>query len=173
METGNENQNDSTGNDDADIEEQDASQEQADGTENDDAKGDKQEGAEAADLSKVQEKIRKLNSEAATLRKRAKEAEAKAKDSEGSSEKVTALEAENLRLQVALDTGLPANLAKRLVGDTKEALLEDAEQLLELTQGRRPPTNQPNVKLKGGGGNDLPDDAVVGDLDKFAADVFK
>ena len=46
--------------------------------------------------------------------------------------KLTPLERENLRLRVAMEKKLPANLVDRLKGATKDELSADADQLLEL-----------------------------------------
>jgi hypothetical protein len=128
---------------------------------------------ESFDADKAREKIRKINSENRNLRKRASEAEAKAQDSEGKDGKLTALEAENMRLKIGIKHGLDANLLDRLKGDTEEELLEDAEKLLELFSGRKPPTQQPREKLRGGGDPTRQHNEDLDDLDKFAADVFK
>jgi len=126
------------------------------------------------DPDKAREKIRKLNSEASGLRKRAKEAEEKAKSAEDSGERVTALEAENMRLRVAVKLGgqLPDDLIDRLRGSTEEELLEDAEKLLGHFEKRKPPTDQPRQKLRGGG-DPTQQTNSIDDLDKFAEGIFK
>jgi hypothetical protein len=126
------------------------------------------------DSGKALDKIRKLNSEASKLRDRAKKAEQEAEANKGSSEKVTTLEAENLKLRVAVKHGLPESLLKRLSGNTEEELLQDAEELLETfgKGGSRPPSNQPREQLRGGGNGGEAGDPTA-DLDKFAADAFK
>lgn len=127
------------------------------------------------DPDKAREKIRKLNSEASGLRKRTKEAEEKAKNAEGSGERVSALEAENMRLKVAvkLSGQLPEDLIDRLRGNTVEELLEDAEKLLGHFEQRKPPTNQPREKLRGGGDPTLEPQLIDSDPDKFAESIFK
>lgn len=126
----------------------------------------------AFDAERAREKIRKLNSESRNLRKRTAEAEEKAKDAEGKDEKVTALEAENLRLRVGVKHGLPEALIKRLSGTTEEEILQDAEELMELFGSKKPPTDQPRTKLRGGGDPTAPVDDM-GDLDKFAEKAFR
>ena len=130
------------------------------------------EESETFDAEKAREKLRKVNSENRNLRERAKKAEQKAQETAGNGEKLTALEAENLRLRVAVKHGLPENLAKRLSGSTEEELLADAEELLDLMGGKKPPTNQPKEKLRGGGD---PTQAVdeSQDVDKFAEEMFR
>ena len=128
---------------------------------------------ESFDADKAREKIRKVNSENRNLRKRASEAEAKAKESEGNDGKMTALEAENLRLRIGVKHGLHGDLVERLKGNTEEELLEDAEKLLELFGGKKPPTQQPREKLRGGGDPTQQHNEDLDDLDKFAEDVFK
>lgn len=132
---------------------------------------DESEG-EGFDAEKARAKIRKINSENRNLRKRATEAEEKAKDANGKDERLTALEAENLRLRVGVKHGLPEALIKRLSGTTEDEILQDAEELMELFGSKKPPTDQPRTKLRGGGDpTQEPDD--TGDLDKFAEKVFR
>lgn len=131
-----------------------------------------EEGAEAFDAAKSLEKIRKLNSEAAGLRKRAKDAESKAKDAGDKGERVTVLEAENLRLRVGVKHGLPEALVKRLSGATEEEMLQDAEELMKLFGSKAPPTNQPKTKLRGGGDPTQEPDGLD-DPDKFAERMFR
>lgn len=110
-----------------------------------------EDAPEAFDAARAQEKIRKLNSEAKNLRERAKDAEELKKSDEAKTEQVRTLEAENLRLRMAIKTGLPETLANRLQGGTEEELLKDAEELLDLLGGKKPPTDQPRERLRGGG----------------------
>lgn len=126
------------------------------------------------DADKALEKIRKVNSENKALRDRAKQAEKAAKDAEGASERATALEAENLRLRVALKLKgeLPEDLIERLRGETEEELMEDAEKLIGFFEKRTPPTNQPKPRLKGGS-DPTQETEDLHDLDKFAEDIFK
>lgn len=133
------------------------------------------EQVEEFNPDKAREKIRKLNSEAAGLRKRAKEAEEKANGAEDTGKRVTALEAENMRLKVAVKLGgqLPDDLIERLRGDTEEELLEDAEKLLAHFETRKPPTDQPKVKLRGGGNPTAETSLIDTDPDKFAESIFK
>lgn len=80
-------------------------------------------------------KIKKLNKENQTLRQRAKEAEEKL-----------------LKIEVAIASGLPANLAQRLQGATKEELEKDAQALAELAgiktinPNAQPTDGQPRAK---------------------------
>jgi hypothetical protein len=135
-----------------------------------DDEGEQQDGAESFDAEKARAKIRKINSENKNLRTRTAEAEAKAKESEGKDEKLTALEAENLRLRIGVKHGLPESLVKRLSGSTEEELLQDAEELMEMFGSKKPPTNQPREKLRGGG--DPTQDASSIDIDKIVAESF-
>lgn len=131
-----------------------------------------EEVEETFDAAKSLEKIRKLNSEAAGLRKRAKDAESKAKDASDKGERVTALEAENLRLRIGVKHGLPESLVKRLSGATEEEMLQDAEELMKLFGSKAPPTNQSKVKLRGGGDPTQEPDGLD-DPDKFAERMFR
>ena len=137
-----------------------------------DAEADETEDEDAFDPEKARAKIRKANSENRNLRKRATEAEAKAKAAEGKDERVTALEAENLRLRVGVKHGLPEALIKRLSGTTEEEILQDAEELMGLFGSKKPPTNQPQTKLRGGGDPTQEADEL-GDLDSFAEKAFR
>jgi len=135
--------------------------------------GDDPKDDEPFDADKAREKIKKVNSEAAALRKRTKAAEQKAQENADKGERVTALEAENLRLRVGLKHGLPDTLIERLKGDSEEELLADAEKLLALfdTGKGKPPSQQPKQHLRGGGDPTNVDEPF--DSDKFAAEVFK
>ncbi|WIE54223.1 hypothetical protein [Curtobacterium sp. MCBD17_003] len=157
-----------------------------DGDGDGDGKGTSQEGDQTGagddtdpdpdkfDADKVREKIRKVNSENKNLRERAAKAEQQAKENAGSGEKVTALEAENLRLRVGLKHGLPEGLIGRLKGTTEEELLADAEELLGMFGGpKKPPTNTPRQQLRGGGDPTKDDTDPTADVDKFAEDVFR
>lgn len=131
-----------------------------------------EEVEETFDAAKSLEKIRKLNSEAVNLRKRTKDAEAKVKDAGDKGERVTALEAENLRLRVGVKHVLPEALIKRLAGSTEEEILQDAEELMKLFGKKAPPSNQSREKLLGGGDPTAEPDGLD-DPDKFAERMFR
>jgi len=135
-----------------------------------DPEGDPEAG-EQFDADKARDKIRRINSENRNLRTRAAEAEAKAKDAEGKDVKVTALEAENLRLRIGVKHGLPEALVKRLTGSTEEELLQDAEVLMGLFGGGKPPTAQPREQLRGGG-DPTQEPPKPFNSDEFAKSVF-
>lgn len=122
------------------------------------------------DAEKARAKIRKINSENRNLRKREADALEKAKGADETGAKLTALEAENLRLRIGVKHGLPESIVKRLSGTTEEELLADAEELMELLGGKRPPTQQPREKLRGGGDpTQNPEDE---DIEQIVAKVF-
>lgn len=134
--------------------------------------------AEPFDEERAKAKIAKANQEAASLRKRAKEAEdkvatleARLDELEGKDksevEKLTAKLAEYerkaqeaeqraLRAEVAASKGLTPAQAKRLVGSTLEELEADADELLESFKpqegagGTPPPEGKPREHLRGG-----------------------
>lgn len=88
-------------------------------------------------------KIRKANAENKRLRERAKAAEKKAASADDLESENASLRAANLRLEVAGELGIPVPLAKRLQGGTREEIMADAEDLLELvapggTRSRKP-----------------------------------
>lgn len=150
------------------------------------------------DPERYKAKITKANSEAANLRKRVRELEAaeaelaKIKDADktegqkaleaakAAEVRAAKAEAELMRLTVAMDKGLTPAQAKRLVGDTVEALEADADDLLEQfglgkkdeakddegTPPRRPDRPKP-ANLTGPAGTEEPEF----DAAKVAADV--
>lgn len=122
------------------------------------------------DPEKAREKIRKINSENRNLRKRAADAEAKAQGADEKDKKLTALEADNMRLRVAVKHGLPESLVKRLTGTTEEEILQDAEELMELFGSKKPPTQQPKEKLRSPG--DPSGNADI-DVEKVVQRVFE
>lgn len=124
------------------------------------------------DKDRALAKIKKANQEAASLRKRATEAEAKAKENEGKSQRVSELEGELLRLRVGVKLGLPEALVSRLQGGTEEELAQDAQALLEMFSTKAPPTQQPKERLRGGGDPTSEPDGLD-DPDKFAERMFR
>lgn len=136
-----------------------------------DSPGSDEPDEDQFDSTKALEKIRKLNSEASNLRKRAKEAEEKAAGADESAQRLPALEAENLRLRVGLKHGLPDAIVDRLKGDTEEDLLADAEALLKILSPQRPPSNRPTDALRGGG--DPTQEPEETDLDKLGSRMFR
>lgn len=114
-----------------------------DSPEETDDKGD------AWDPERAKRKIAKLNSEAANLRKRVNDAP-KAEDVAAKDQKITDLERNNLRYDVAFDLGLPKQIAMRLQGNTREEMLEDAQQLVDFIAPAKRPTQKPTEALRGG-----------------------
>lgn len=137
---------------------------EAEGAEPDD-KGDG-----PADPAKLLEKIRKVNSENANLRKRAKDAEQKAAGGDEATKQAAALAAENMRLKVGLKHGLPEAVVDRLKGETEEELLADAQALLELLAPKAPPSQSPRSPLGGAG---AARDAEETDLSKIGERMFR
>jgi hypothetical protein len=146
-----------------------------DGDGSDESGGDDTSG-EAFDEARAKAKITKANAEAAGLRKRLKEAEAKASrldelENQGKSEterlsgeaanattRAEKAELEAARWRVALEKGLTQTMAKRLVGTTEEELSADADELVsELGNGTSGNgtsnglKRKPDERLKGGG----------------------
>lgn len=93
------------------------------------------------------------------------ETERAAARAESAEKRAEAAEAKALRLEVASSKGLTAAQARRLVGDTKEALEDDADELLATfapktpdpegdppkpKPGGDPPKERPKEKLRGG-----------------------
>lgn len=107
-------------------------------------------------------KIRKLNAEVIKAKTKIANAEEKVKS-------VEALEAENLRLSVGYELGLPRELVGRLQGATREELIADAEALVKLI---RPTTGsrKPIETLRGGG--EPEQEPEERDLDKIGSRMF-
>lgn len=144
----------------------------------------------AAEAARMRAALKKANREAQTARTELKEIkDAELSDSQKATQRADAAEQradkaeqQAMRLQVALDKGLTASQAKRLVGDTVEELEADADELLESfgggpskkgdtgdgagddddeggdeggqTGGKKPPSGRPNANLKSGAGDD-------------------
>lgn len=124
------------------------------------------------DSQRALAKIAKVNSENKNLRAAKKAAEAKNVELGDKAQRAEALEAENLRLRVAVKHGLPESLVKRLSGSTEEEMLQDAEELMKLFGSKAPPSNQPKPRLRGGGDPTVEPDGLD-DPDKFAEQMFK
>ena len=83
-------------------------------------------------FEKSMAEIKKKNSEARNLRERAKKAEAELEQVSDYKAMYEAEVAKNLRMKVAHEFNLPAELAARLQGDSEEELTADAEKLMSL-----------------------------------------
>lgn len=121
------------------------------------------------DADKAAERIRKLQSEAKNLRTRAKEAEEKAKGADEKDNRISTLEAENLRLSVGYELGLPRELVGRLQGATREELITDAEALVKLVRPAAG-SRKPIETLRGGG--EPEQEPEERDLDKIGSRMF-
>lgn len=152
--------------DDATDETQDSQEETSDDAVDESTSADD----DGFDPEKAREKIRKINSENRNLRKRATDAEEKAKGLDEKDQKLTALEADNMRLRVAVKHGLPEALVKRLTGTTEEEILQDAEELMELFGSKKPPTQRPKENLRSPG--DPAGNADI-DVEKVVQRVFE
>ena len=119
------------------------------------------------DADRALDKIRKLNSENKNLREAKKAAEEKAAGATEKDSRIKALEAENLRIRIGAKHGLPDALIDRLKGDTEEEILADAEQLLAVVAGKKPPTQRPKERPRGG--TDPADEPEETDPRKLAA----
>lgn len=122
------------------------------------------------DPDKAAARIAKVQSENKNLRDRLKAAEPKAKAASEHEQKITALEAANLRYEVAFDLGLPKEIAQRLQGETKDEMLADAEALVKLVGGRAPATRRPIESLRGGGAPEQEPEET--DLSKIGSRMF-
>lgn len=127
---------------------------------------------EAWDPERAKRKIAKLNSEAANLRKRLTEAP-KAEDAAAKDKRIGELEAASLRYEIALDLGLPKEIAARLQGADRDEMVADAEKLLELLAPAKRPatTRKPTEALRGGLTPDTEPDET--DLSKLGDRMFR
>ena len=102
------------------------------------------------DPERAKKKIAKLNSENRSLRERANKAP-KPEDVQAKDQRISELEAANLRYDVGYELGLPREIAQRLQGATREEMLADAEKLVELiAPTKAPSTRRPAEALRGG-----------------------
>ena len=107
----------------------------------------------AALLSRVKQANAQAASERQKARKAQEVAETATKTADELAAKVPNLEAQLLRAQVALELGIPAALAGRLQGSTREEVMADAETLLTLIAPKAPAqTVRPVEALKPGSG---------------------
>ncbi|ANJ26813.1 hypothetical protein [Agromyces aureus] len=104
------------------------------------------------------------------LRREAKAAKADAAAAKQGGPDTSAIQAENLRLKVALKTGLDADLADRLKGTTEDELLEDAQKLLDrfYPEEKKLPNRQPKPRLRGGKDPDEEPELTADDIVKKA-----
>lgn len=94
-------------------------------------------------------KIRKLNAEVRSAKEKVGKSEVAVQQA---AETNTTLTAENLRLRVGYELGIPLEMVDRLKGESREELLADAEKLLDLiAPSKRPPSKRPAENLRGGG----------------------
>lgn len=99
------------------------------------------------DRDRALAKVKKLNSENRNLRQAKKDAEEKARNAEGKTEQMQALEAKNARYETLAENDLPLRLAKFISATDPEEILEQAEELLSLGGGSNtPPSDQPREK---------------------------
>lgn len=127
---------------------------------------------EAWDPERAKRKISKVNSENKALRDRATKAEEKAAGVDDLTKQNGDLSADNLRLKVGYELGLPLAIAERLKGSTREEMLADAETLVELVSPtKRPPSGRPTETLRGGGQPDREPEET--DLSKLGERMFR
>lgn len=149
---------DSSADDDADEQGSDADAQGADGDTDDD------DGFEGDfDAKRARRTIDRLRRERNSARDAAKNAK--------NDPETTKLQAENLRLRVAMKVGLDDDLADRLKGTTEDELLEDAQKLLDRfypADDKKLPTRQPKPVLRGGSKPDEEPDLSADDIVKKA-----
>ena len=127
---------------------QDAENTDTENSDTEEEDSEDEDEAPAADLESVLKSLRKKNRENQNLRKRVKDAEETAKDANTLKTYNQRLTTENMRLTVAVNHGLPMELAKRLVGATVEEMEEDAADMLKLFAKSVPASSRPRENLK-------------------------
>lgn len=130
--------------DDTDSE-QESDAADAQGADDDDTEDDDDEGFDGEfDAKRARRTIDRIRRQRNAYREKAQAA--------ANSPESKALKAENMRLKVALSTGLDADLADRLRGDTEDELLEDAQKLLDrfYPENKKPEPRQPKPAPRGG-----------------------
>lgn len=124
-----------------DVEEQSTDDAAADDTGDE---TDDEEDTSEWDSDRAMAKIRKINAENKRLRDRAKTAESEAEKSQKElASENESLKSRLLRLEVASELGLPASIAGRLQGGTRDEIVADAEELLKLIGPKRPGSQKP------------------------------
>lgn len=109
-----------------------------------------------ADMDKLKSRNKELETENGTLKtasEKAKEAAAATqKTITDLNSKVSGYEKSNLRTKIALKTGLPYDLADRLVGDDEKSIQADAERLASFVQSNQqvPPLKDPELGAESG-----------------------
>jgi len=95
-----------------------------------------------ADYEEVKTRNQTLETEAGTLKKAIAESNKKAekydKDISDLNAKVTGYETANMKTRIALQYGIPFDLAGRLVGEDEESITADAKKLAELVGHKEP-----------------------------------
>lgn len=128
----------------------------------------KKEAEKWKSLARKHEAAAKANAEAARRLKEAEELEKSETQKlleqlEAEKQQASKLQAELMRLRVALTKGLPAELASRLQGETEEELAEDADRLMALLNP--PASTVPRASSRQGSTSAGPaDDPLLRDL---------
>ena len=99
---------------------------------------------------RARKKIAKLNNEIRAVKEKAKEADEKFATVAEKDSRIADLEKQALRYEVAFDLGLPKQIASRLQGNTREEMIADAQQLVDLIAPAKRPTQKPTETLRGG-----------------------
>lgn len=108
-----------------------------------------------ADYAEIKQRNIALETEVGTLKTTLSEAN---KNTEGHNKilaelnaKVAGYETANLKTKIALELGIPYNLAGRLVGDDEKAIRADAESLSKLIKNQTPPPPLKSTEPSTGG----------------------
>ena len=114
-----------------------------------------------ADYADLKAKNAEMEKELGSLRNTLSEANEKAKGYDKTfaelNAKIAGYETANLKTKIALELGIPYNLAGRLVGDDEKAIRADAESLSKLikTQNTQPPPLKSTEQTGTGEGAEL------------------
>lgn len=113
---------------------------------------------EYADYAALKEQNEALQAEIGTLKStladKDKKYESYDKDLSERDAKIKEYETTNLRTRIALENGIPFDLAGRLVGDDEDSITADAKRLAELVGPKEPTAPLKNVEPSLGDGKD-------------------
>lgn len=122
------------------------------------------------DSTKALKRIREQSRSIAKLKQKVEENEGAAASLGDVTKERDSIAAENLRLSVGYELGLPLALAKRLNGSSREELIADAEELVKIAGAGVPRQRKPVEALRSGGEGDKEPEET--DLSKIGSRMY-